>query len=104
MKREGNDNGCAEGWRGWAVLDGEPLQERDWLKERKKERAIVTVEPSDLVWYQQELSGARGEITGALITQTQTHVDAWVVNTFQMLCLLFEVLFMPVLLQSTCSR
>ena len=73
MKREGNDNGCAEGWRGWAVLDGEPLQERDWLKERKKERAIVTVEPSDLVWYQQELSGARGEITGALITQTQTH-------------------------------
>ena len=30
--------------------------------------------------------------------------DAWAVNTFQLLCLLFEVVFIPVLLQSACSR
>jgi hypothetical protein len=30
--------------------------------------------------------------------------DAWAVNTFQLLCLLFVVLFMPTLLRSTRSR
>lgn len=68
VKNSGNSHRRGGGRPGdW---NEERRRARTGTMEEKSEGLSSTAELSDLVCYQQELSGARAEITGALFTHT----------------------------------